>query len=391
MRIGQFLKKIDAFPKIVDIEVNKTFSGALLTITSSILMTFLVVTELKDYLTPQITEELFVDTTRGHKLKINLDITIPTISCDYLSLDAMDSTGEQHLHIEHDIFKRRLNLAGFPIEEPKKENIQSSTSAKLNETKDQKSKEDEKPVCGSCYGANHNETHCCNTCQDVIDAYRERKWNPNTDNFEQCKNERKLEGEFAKKAFDEGCHIFGTLEVNRMGGSFHIAPGRSFSLNHIHVHDVQPFSSSKFNTSHRINKLTFGEEFGFGLTNPLNNLEVTSKETAIMYQYFLKIVPTMFVPKEGSPILRTNQFSVTTHQKSAVAISGESAMPGVFFSYELSPLMVKYTEKYNSLSHFLVTICGIIGGIFTVASLIDSVLHKVERQIRKKIELGKFT
>lgn len=37
-----------------------------------------------------------------------------------LSLDAMDTTGEQHLHIEHNIYKRRLNLEGRPIEEPKK-------------------------------------------------------------------------------------------------------------------------------------------------------------------------------------------------------------------------------------------------------------------------------
>jgi endoplasmic reticulum-Golgi intermediate compartment protein 3 len=327
-------------------------------------MTFLVVSELSNYLTPQLTEELFVDTTRSHKLKINLDVIIPTISCDYLSLDAMDSTGEQHLHIEHNIYKRRLNLDGHPIEEAKKEEIQSSTTTKLNGTlastsaeTDSKTKEkdveSEKPICGSCYGAQQNETHCCNTCQDVIDAYREKKWNPSTDSFDQCKNERKLEGEFAKKALEEGCNIFGTMEVNRMGGSFHIAPGRSFSINHIHVHDVQPYSSSKFNTSHVINKLTFGGEFGFGHTNPLDMLQVTAKETAIMYQYFLKIVPTMYVPKDGSPILHTNQFSVTTHQKSAMAISGESAMPGVFFSYELSPLMVKYTEKDNSFSHFL--------------------------------------
>lgn len=363
-----------------------------MTVFSAILMTFLVLSELNAYLTPEISEELFVDTTRGHKLKINLDVVIPMISCDFLSLDAMDSTGEQHLHIEHNIYKRRLTLDGHPIEEPRKEEIQSSTTAKrLNETVESKSKEYVPPACGSCYGANHNETHCCNTCQDVIDAYRDKKWNPNTESFEQCKNERKLEGESAKKAFDEGCNIFGTLEVNRMGGSFHIAPGRSFSINHIHVHDVQPFASTRFNTSHRINKLTFGEEFGFGHTNPLDYLEVTAHETALCYQYFLKIVPTMFVPKSGSPILHTNQFSVTTHQKNAAAISGESSMPGVFFSYELSPLMVKYTEKENSFSHFLVNVCGIIGGIFTVAGLVDGVLHKVERQIRKKMELGKFT
>lgn len=69
-------------------------------------MTCLIISEFNAYLSPNLTEELFVDTTRGHKLKINLDIYIPVISCDYLSLDAMDSTGEQHLHIEHNIYKR---------------------------------------------------------------------------------------------------------------------------------------------------------------------------------------------------------------------------------------------------------------------------------------------
>lgn len=226
------------------LKINSDF---LVTVTSFILMTFLVLSELNAYMTPQLSEELFVDTTRGHKLKINLDVVVPTISCDYLSLDAMDSTGEQHLHIEHNIYKRRLSLDGHPIEDAKKEEIQSSTTKKLNETADAeaKPKEVEMPICGSCYGAEQNKTQCCNTCQEVIDAYREKKWNPNTDSFSQCKDEKKLEGEFAKKAFDEGCHIFGTMEVNRMGGSFHIAPGRSFSINHIHVHDVQPFSSAK--------------------------------------------------------------------------------------------------------------------------------------------------
>lgn len=359
-------------------------------------MTFLVISELNAYLTPQITEELFVDTTRGQKLKIHLDIIIPTISCSYLSIDAMDSTGEQHLHIEHNVYKRRLNLNGEPIEEAKKEDIASSTTKKANETVEAaKPKEEPKVICGDCYGAKLNETHCCNTCQDVIDAYRVKKWNALPENFDQCRDEKKLEGEFAKKAFDEGCEIFGTMEVNRMGGSFHIAPGKSFSVNHIHVHDVQPFSSSKFNTSHQINKLTFGDDLDNRLISsnhqPLDNLQVIAKETAIMYNYYLKIVPTMFVSHDGSRIINTNQFSVTTHQKSAVSASGESAMPGVFFSYELSPLMVKYTERSNSFSHFLVNICGIIGGIFTVASLLDGILHKVERKIQKKMEIGKFT
>lgn len=40
-----------------------------------------------------------------------------------LALDAMDSSGEQHLEISHHIYKRRLDMEGNPLEEPKRENI----------------------------------------------------------------------------------------------------------------------------------------------------------------------------------------------------------------------------------------------------------------------------
>lgn len=121
---------------------------------------------------------------------------------------------------------------------------------------------------------------CCNTCQEVIDAYRERKWNPNVEDFEQCKNGNG--GSVEGKAFSEGCHIYGTMEVNRVEGRFHIAPGKSFSINHIHVHDVQPYSSSRFNTTHRINTLSFGEQFGFGTTRPLDGLMVEATEGRVL-------------------------------------------------------------------------------------------------------------
>lgn len=65
---------------------------------------------------------------------------------------------------------------------------------------------------------------------------------------------------------------------------------------------------------------------------------------AMMFQYYIKIVPTEFVPLSG-PKLHTNQFSVTTHRKSVSLMSGDSGMPGIFVNYELSPLMVKFTEK----------------------------------------------
>lgn len=45
----------------------------------------------------------------------------------------MDSAGDQHLHIDHNIYKRRVDLHGNPIEEAKKEDI-SVPSTKKPET-----------------------------------------------------------------------------------------------------------------------------------------------------------------------------------------------------------------------------------------------------------------
>lgn len=51
------------------------------TILSTIFIVFLVTSEVFLYLTPKVSEDLFVDTTRSHKLNINLDLYLPKISC----------------------------------------------------------------------------------------------------------------------------------------------------------------------------------------------------------------------------------------------------------------------------------------------------------------------
>jgi hypothetical protein len=60
----------------------------------------------------------------------------------------------------------------------------------------------------------------------------------------------------------------------------------------------------------------------------------------------------------------------------------------VYFRYDLSPVTVKFSLEREGFFHFIVQICAIIGGVFTVAGIIDSVVHKSVVAILKKHEMG---
>ena len=130
------LKRFDAYAKPMDDFRIRTRSGGILTVLSGILMIFLFASEIKDYVKPELKEELFVDTSRTGKLKINVDVVFARISCDFLGIDAMDVSGEQHIDIEHNIYKRRLDLDGKPIEDPQKE-LSLGAVAKVNNASNQ--------------------------------------------------------------------------------------------------------------------------------------------------------------------------------------------------------------------------------------------------------------
>jgi hypothetical protein len=101
-------------------------------------------------------------------------------------------------------------------------------------------------------------------------------------------------------------------------------------------------------------------------------------------------VMTVYVGNKavGSLIFVGLQFSVTDHFKEKEPGKAQS-LPGVFFFYDLSPIKVKFTERRTSFFHFLTNVCAIVGGVFTVAGIIDAFVYHGQRAIRKKIDLGK--
>ncbi|XP_043713738.1 endoplasmic reticulum-Golgi intermediate compartment protein 3-like isoform X1 [Telopea speciosissima] len=391
MDIFNKLRNLDAYPKINEDFNSRTLSGGVITLASSIVMLLLFISELSLYLHAVTETELVVDTSRAETLRINFDVTFPALACSILSVDVMDVSGEQHLDVKHDIIKKRIDANGNVIEAkqdgigaPKIEKPLQSHGGRLehNET-----------YCGSCYGAEESDDDCCNSCEEVREAYRKKGWGvSNPDLIDQCKREGFLQR--IKEEEGEGCNLYGFLEVNKVAGNFHFAPGKSFQQSNVHVHDLLPFQKDSFNISHKINRLSFGEYFP-GVVNPLDGVQWMQQIPSGMYQYFIKVVPTVYTDINGHTIQSNQhvyflQFSVTEHFRGG-EFGRPSSLPGVFFFYDLSPIKVTFREEHVSLLHFLTSVCAIVGGVFTVSGIVDSFIYHGQRAIKKKMELGKFS
>ena len=59
-------------------------------------------------------------------------------------------------------------------------------------------------------------------------------------------------------------------------------------------------------------------EGGLESNNPLDGIETVAEKGATMFQYYLKIVPTLYSRTDN--LFATNQFSVTRHSKGNVSI-----------------------------------------------------------------------
>lgn len=114
------------------------------------------------------------------------------------------------------------------------------------------------------------DCRCCNTCNDLIQAYQRKQWSVNDilRNSTQCIHDRAKH--FANLAPDEGCMVSGHMLVNKVAGNFHIAQGESIVRDGRHIHQFNPTLAPKFNVSHTIHELSFGEPYPSMSTNPLD-------------------------------------------------------------------------------------------------------------------------
>lgn len=397
------LLSLDAFSKTEEDVRIRTRSGGLISLGCVVLTIFLLISEWIDFSRVVTRPQLVVDRDRQLKLDFVVDVTFPSMPCDMLSLDIMDSAGELQLDImEVGFSKTRLDSEGKEI---------STASFNPGEASSEYVPDDEN-YCGSCYGARDQskndelpveEKVCCQTCDDVKQAYLTAGWAfYDGKDIEQCEREGYVER--VNQQLSEGCRVQGQAQLSRIEGTIHFAAGRGFYSDRGHSHDASLYDKTPhLNFNHIIHHLSFGkpvtaraENRGAAVsTQPLDGRQVAPDRDTHFHQfsYYAKIVPTRYEYLDNE-VVETAQFSATFHDRPIRGgadndhpntLHQRGGLPGLFVYFDMSPLKVINKEQHaQTWSGFLLNCITSIGGVLAVGTVLDKILYKAQRSILGK-------
>jgi predicted nucleic acid-binding Zn ribbon protein len=438
------VKRFDfMFPKVESEYTVKTDRGGMASLVALGICLLLCLAEIATFISQNksTVEHISVDTSLGKRMRVNINITFPELACVDLHVDVMDVAGDSQLNVEDTLVKLHLHKDGTPL---------TNQEVQVDLNKHQQDFDDKQRIlkeklpqnyCGPCFGAHETDDQCCQTCDEVLDAYKKKSWNWDMLQYtaEQCIREGRDHQEPKRMTKGMGCNLSGYMTVNRVAGNFHIAMGEGVERDGRHIHSFVPEDAPNFNASHIIHQLTFGpgdDDDG----SPLNGLvKIVGHQhgTTGLFQYFIKIVPTtykdMLLPPiseqdqkmpslyhddeqqgENHPandaILETNRYFYTERFRPLLAeleqdermedstqlaqahVGGahhehhhhhaarNAILPGVFFMYEIYPFAVEITCPKIPFTHLLIRILATFGGVFTMVKWADAALYARDRK-----------
>ena len=334
------IKRFDAFPKVEEDYQRQSSSGGCVTIAIFLALSLLTYYEISSFITSDLHYEYSLDRDFENKVFFNVDIVIPMV-CDFLGPDLLDVAGGQ---------------------------IKSSTVLSEQPATFQMSKTQEKWFQSRKKLRTRTGEDLYSSLNDIFRA-QETSLNP----FPSMSDE-----EIPNSGFDS-CRIFGSVPVNKVSGNFHIFIGKAISHPMGHSHLNAFIGTQSYNFSHRINNLSFGDKSS--MVNPLEAEIVLTEEKEITYMYFLRVVPTIFRTSEHSTDL-AYQYSVTQLHR-VISPGRRQAHPGIIFKYEFDPVVVTIRERNKSFWHFIIQLCGIVGGVFATSGLMHSLVSNIIDYVRK--------
>ncbi|KYQ91939.1 DUF1692 family protein [Tieghemostelium lacteum] len=365
------LKLFDFYPKLdEDVPQQKTTFGGVATLLCLLFSFYLLASEFYYYAYPLREHSLKVDVTRGNKLTINIDIIFPSLVCTDIVIDAVDGIdGRPIKDASYQVIKQRLNKDGTPIAEglamPGSKGIFSKFQCQPCELPS--------GVVPRLRLNGQFHQKCCTSCDELRQYYRGNRISQHiADSQPQCLIEKPV-------ADDEGCRIYGELNVQKMKGDFHILAGTAVDQKHDghthHIHHITMENINRlahFNITHHIHKFSFGNDV-HGLVNPLegNHIRVNGLGQQI---YYIQVVPTLY--QSNGYQLETNQYSYN-YEFRPVNSFQIARIPGIYFKYDMSPLMIEVNQSSKPFVELVTSICAIGGGMYVAFGLVYNIVFKL--------------
>ncbi|KAI9813476.1 MAG: hypothetical protein M1827_004152 [Pycnora praestabilis] len=301
------LRTFDAFPKTKTTYTTRSTRGGQWTVLLLLTCFLLSFSEFRRWYHGQETHHFSVEKGVSHDLQINLDIVVP-MSCPDLHINVQDASGDRIL--AGDMLKRDPTQWRHWVDAKGVHRLGFEGK-----------------------GLEMEDDHVA----DVMGKVSGKK-------------------KFGKTPRGRGrpdsCRLYGSLEGNKVQGDFHIT-----ARGHGYYEHGEHLDHQSFNFSHIVNELSFGP-FYPKLVNPLDRTLATTPNHFHKFQYYLSIVPTIFTRSVINNII-TNQYAVTEQSH----MVGEQSVPGIFFKFDIEPILLTVAEERGGLLALLVRIVNVVSGI----------------------------
>ncbi|OBT86078.1 hypothetical protein VE02_05727 [Pseudogymnoascus sp. 03VT05] len=362
---GSIVSAFDAFPKSKPEYVTKTSGGGKWTVLMLIISALLTFSELGRWWRGHEDHTFEVEKYVSRDLQVNLDMVV-AMRCPDIHINVQDASGDRILASK----VLKTDLTNWLQWVNMKGQHQLGHNADGSVITDEGWEED-----GHDEGFGEEHVH------DIIyTAMRSNKWAKTP----------KIKGH---PRDGDSCRIYGSMMLNKVQGDFHItARGHGYQ----EAFGTKHLDHNNFNFSHIVSEFSFGA-FYPKLINPLDQTITTTANEFHKSQYFMSVVPTIYTVSSPNPLsskrtIFTNQYAVT-HENNKI---DQHTVPGIFFKYDIEPLMLTIEERRDSFLRFAIKVVNILSGVlvaghwcFTLSEYFVEVLGKRRKRQSDGVLTGK--
>ena len=184
----------------------------------------------------------------------------------------------------------------------------------------------------------------------------------------------------------EGCQLEGQVKIHKVPGNFHLS-------SHDCPDTVMKLMQGgyKVDFTHTINHLSFGtktdqkvinSQYGGAISNELNGKKIDQNIPfgSLLVNYYLDITEEEYTDTTYTIESKTSETGEEYPKftgfpyRSMEQMMISNMLPTLIWNVSITPIKASYTLFQESLSDFLVRLCGIVGGIFAAATIFESLI-----------------